>query len=89
MTQGAPGFVLTLLFVSILLTPTLASAGDWPSFLGPEGKGKSEERILLEWPAEGPEVLYFRQVGEGYGAPSIADGQVLIFDVELVEIVPS
>ncbi len=57
-----------------------AKALDWPWFLGPERDGKSTESILLEWPEDGPEVLWFQPVGEGYSAPSIASGRVFVFD---------
>lgn len=53
---------------------------DWPAFLGPTADGKSTERILLDWPETGPNVLWFRAVGEGYSAPSVADGRLFVFD---------
>ena len=53
---------------------------DWPTFLGPTKDGKSTERIRLDWPKEGPPVLWFRAVGEGYSAPSVADGRLFVFD---------
>lgn len=59
-----------------------ATGHDWPRFLGPTGDGKSAERILLKWPEEGPKVLWFRSVGEGYSAPSVADGRLFVFDRE-------
>jgi len=55
---------------------------DWPRFLGPTGDGKSTERILLKWPKDGLSVHWFRPVGEGYSAPSIAEGRVFVFDRE-------
>ncbi len=56
------------------------SGWDWPTFLGPQKNGKSPERILVDWPATGPEILWFREVGEGYSAPSVAGSRVLVFD---------
>jgi len=64
-----------------LLDPLSASAGeDWPGFLGSSGDGTSTESILLDWPKSGLEVLWFREAGEGYSAPSVADGRVFVFD---------
>ena len=45
---------------------------DWPRFLGPRGDGVSSETGLLEkWPAKGPPLLWEKQVGAGYSAPSV------------------
>jgi hypothetical protein len=53
---------------------------DWPEFLGPRGAGISGETGLLEtWPAEGPPVLWKKQIGEGYAAPSIRGNRLVLF----------
>ncbi len=57
-----------------------AAADDWPSVLGPRGDGTSEERLPLPWPAEGPEILWWKAVGEGYSAPIVAAGRLFVFD---------
>jgi outer membrane protein assembly factor BamB len=62
---------------------------DWPKFLGPLGTSVSTEKgIRVPWPKDGPPVVWQRKLGTGYGAPSIANGKLLIFDraVEAVEI---
>ena len=54
---------------------------DWPRFLGPRGDGKSGETGLdLEWPAEGPAVLWTVDVGRGYSMPSVAGDRLFLFD---------
>ena len=54
---------------------------DWPTFMGPAADGKSSERgILRSWGDNGPPLLWQREVGEGYAAPSIADGRLFLFD---------
>ena len=53
---------------------------DWPRFLGPTADGRSSEKILLDWGEHGPAVLWYKAVGEGYSAPSVADGRVFVFD---------
>ncbi len=60
--------------------PVVYPGHDWPGFLGPTGDGKSEEKILLDWPEKGLDILWFKTVGEGYSAPSIADGRIFVFD---------
>src|SRR5256885_1236087 len=67
-----------------------APAEDWPHFLGPRGTGISAETGLLErWPANGPNIVWSKGIGAGYGAPSIR-GDLLVFhhrrgDDEIVE----
>ena len=65
---------------------------DWPMFLGPRRDGTSRETgLLTDWPADGPPTLWQRPVGEGYGAPVVSDGKLLIFhrvdDHEVIECV--
>ncbi len=63
---------------------------DWPRFLGPRGDNTSAETGLLDrWPTNGPPLLWEKQVGFGYGAPS-ALGQAVVLhhrlaDTEIVE----
>lgn len=61
-------------------------------FLGPRQTGTSlETGLLTEWPADGPPELWSRRVGEGYGAPVISHGKLVIFhrvdDDEVIECV--
>lgn len=52
---------------------------DWPIFLGPRGTGVSGETNLLEkWPADGPPVLWERDVGTGYSAPSVRGNRLVL-----------
>lgn len=54
---------------------------DWPTFLGPNGNSKSEEKLAIKaWPDSGPPVVWHKEIGEGYGAPSISRGRLLVFD---------
>src|SRR5258707_10574129 len=51
---------------------------DWPRFLGPRANGTSSETALLEhWGSNGPPVVWEREIGAGYGAPSIRDGRLV------------
>ncbi len=67
-----------------------ALAGDWPQFLGPTRNGISPESGLLDtWPASGPPLVWEKQIGTGYSAPSVRNGQLVLFhrvrDEEVVE----
>jgi outer membrane protein assembly factor BamB len=58
-----------------------AAGSDWAGFLGPTQDGKSTETgILKTWNEGGPPLLWHVRVGEGYAAPSIADGRLFLFD---------
>jgi outer membrane protein assembly factor BamB len=62
---------------------------DWPQFLGPRANGTSLETGLFDkFPTNGPAVLWNRQIGTGYGAPSVhGDRLVLPHRIDNEEIV--
>jgi len=57
----------------------MARAEDWPQFLGPTRNGVYPSSLNLKWPKEGPKVLWQMKVGEGFSAPAIADGRLVLF----------
>lgn len=68
-----------------------ADAGsDWPRFLGPNGNNTSPETGLVEkWSTNGLPLIWQKEIGSGYSAPSIL-GQRLVLhhrvnDQEVVE----
>lgn len=66
------------------------TGSDWPGFLGPFANGVSDETGLLEtWPASGPPILWEKQIGTGYGAPSVLGEQLVVHhrvaDEEIVD----
>ena len=70
--------IVTLLGI---LLASVALAGDWPQYLGPDRDSASDEKgILRSWPDSGPEVLWTAPVGRGYGGPVIKDGKVYLLD---------
>ena len=78
----------TTLIACIVAATSFAS--DWPTFLGPNRDGTSPETGLLEkWPESGPKVVWSRDIGTGYSAPSVIDGMVVLFhrvgDFEVAE----
>jgi outer membrane protein assembly factor BamB len=51
---------------------------DWPRFLGPGVNNISAETgLLAKWPTHGPPLLWEREVGTGYSAPSVR-GDLLV-----------
>jgi outer membrane protein assembly factor BamB len=70
-----------LLIVAYLSIPSLALAqgSDWPKFLGPLGTSVSTEKGIV-WPKDGPKVLWHKEVGNGYGMPTIRKGKLYHFD---------
>ncbi len=67
-----------------------AHAEDWPQFLGPSGNGVSAETGLLEkFPTNGLKIVWEMKTGPGYAAPSVRDGQLILFhrtnDEEIVQ----
>jgi outer membrane protein assembly factor BamB len=59
---------------------TRQRGSDWPTFLGSTGDGKSPETgIRKDWSAGLP-IVWQRELGEGYSAPSVAAGRLFMFD---------
>jgi outer membrane protein assembly factor BamB len=66
--------------LAILLTAGTLLADDWAQFLGPNRNGISAETGLLEkFPESGPRLVWQKQIGTGYSAPSIRDGKLVLF----------
>ena len=80
---------LWVLWLCFLSTQPLF-AGDWPHFLGPTANGISAEIGLIEsFPVGGPPLVWEKQVGSGYSAPSLRAGKLVLHhrtgDEEVVE----
>ena len=72
--------ILLALLANVSIGVHGAYGEDWPQFLGPRRDGTfADARILTEWPASGPKIVWRHQVGEGFGAPVIASGRLVIF----------
>ena len=62
-------------------SPPARPGSDWPAFMGPTADGKSAETgIRKSWKEGGPPLHWHLPVGEGYSAPSIAEGRLFLFD---------
>ncbi|MBC7927362.1 MAG: PQQ-like beta-propeller repeat protein [Bryobacteraceae bacterium] len=56
-----------------------AVTSDWRSFLGPAFNGTSTEtKLLRDWPATGPKLVWELRKGTGYSSPAIA-GAYLVY----------
>jgi outer membrane protein assembly factor BamB len=61
--------------------PAGAVTHDWPRFLGPTGNGISTEtKLLRDWPATGPNVVWEMSKGTGYSSPAISGGRLVYMD---------
>lgn len=73
-------YLLFLILCLLGLSLTDAYPADWPDFLGPERNGKSQEKIdIVPWKKTGPPIIWHKELGTGYGSPTIADGKLFIF----------
>ncbi|MCA9116247.1 MAG: PQQ-binding-like beta-propeller repeat protein [Planctomycetaceae bacterium] len=67
-----------------------ARGGDWPQILGPHRNGvaAADERLLTDWPADGPQVLWKKDVGSGFSGVAVAGETAVLFHrVENEEVV--
>ena len=90
--QIVPGLIiLGILAVSQMVSSAADEENsDWPQFLGPNHDNTSSETGLLDrWPAKGPPQVWEKDVGSGYGAPSVIGGLLVLHhrvgDDEVVE----
>ena len=73
-----------------MLGAACALAEDWPQFLGPTRNGVyTGNDLAAKWPAGGPAVVWKKEVGQGFSAPVVAEGRLILFhrrgDKEVVE----
>jgi outer membrane protein assembly factor BamB len=69
-----------LVTITLMASACVASAADWPRFLGPNNDNSSPETGLLHvWPKEGPHKIWEYEKGDGHTGPAIAGGHVILF----------
>lgn len=60
---------------------TRQTGSDWPRFLGPTGDSKSPEKLEnTDWSKSGLPVVWSKQIGISYGAPTVSKGRLFMFD---------
>jgi outer membrane protein assembly factor BamB len=53
---------------------------DWPQFFGPQRNGIYLGPAISEkWPANGPRVVWQKQVGQGFSGPVVTQGRLILF----------
>ena len=72
--------VLLAATVTVLGIPNKLYSDDWAQWRGPNRDGKSAETGLLQsWPDAGPKLLWqVKDLGGGYGSPSIVDEKIYL-----------
>ena len=64
-----------------VLSLGVASADDWPQWLGPKRDGVWRETGIVEkFPAGGPKVFWRQPCGPGYSSPTLAEGKLYLTD---------
>jgi outer membrane protein assembly factor BamB len=72
---------VTLAAVAVLALATVASADDWPQWMGPKRDNVWRETGIVEkFPKGGPKVLWRTPINGGYAGPAVAGGKVYITD---------
>jgi len=70
---------MLLALILLLLTRQAAQGEDWPQFLGPARNGTYSGPLAAAWPKSGPVALWKLDVGQGFSAPVVARGRVILF----------
>ena len=65
--------------LALFLIGTLLKAEDWPQFLGPRRDGSYQGKAFPLWPANGPKVIWQKNIGTGFAGPAIAEGKLILF----------
>jgi outer membrane protein assembly factor BamB len=66
----------------LLLVASVASADDWPQWMGPGRDNVWRETGLIErFPEGGPRIVWRAPLASGYAGPAVADGRVFVMDL--------
>jgi outer membrane protein assembly factor BamB len=66
--------------IVLAVTAVTQSASDWPQFLGPSRNGIYAGPALADtWGANGPKVVWRKQVGQGFAGPAVVGNRVILF----------
>lgn len=77
------------LFLTLISTSALTAHADWPRWRGPNFDDISTDKVLKEWPKDGPKQLWLNNdVGLGYSGYSIVGGTLYTLGArDVVELV--
>jgi outer membrane protein assembly factor BamB len=68
-----------LVLIFIFLTCQTSRGEDWPQFLGPGRNGVYAGPVAATWGKSSPAVLWKLDVGQGFSAPVVARGRLILF----------
>ena len=65
---------------ALAATVATQAANDWPQYLGPSRNGVYAGPALADtWGANGPKVVWRKQVGQGFAGPAVVGNRVILF----------
>ncbi|GAB5402857.1 MAG: PQQ-like beta-propeller repeat protein [Aureliella sp.] len=59
---------------------SLATAQDWPQWMGPDRNGEAEAGLATEIPADGLPIIWSTPIGAGYSGPAVVGDHVYVTD---------
>src|SRR5258706_2707077 len=62
------------LAILLIADAVTGQAADWTQFRGPNHDSTSPEKILKQWPAEGPRQLWKTPLTDGFSSFTVSDG---------------
>jgi outer membrane protein assembly factor BamB len=72
---------ITLAAIVTLALASVATADDWPQWMGPKRDNVWRETGIVEkFPEGGPKTLWRTPINGGYAGPAVADGKVYVMD---------
>jgi outer membrane protein assembly factor BamB len=79
--KQAPHFrIAWAVAAALAATVVTQAANDWPQYLGPSRNGIYEGPALADtWGANGPKVVWRKQVGQGFAGPAVVGNRVILF----------
>ena len=65
---------------ALAATVVTQAANDWPQYLGPSRNGIYAGPALADtWGANGPKVVWRKQIGQGFAGPAVVGNRVILF----------
>ena len=76
--------VFLALAASLLAPQADSKTADWPQFQGPNRDARTlPAGVDFAWSEDGPDVLWMREIGVGFGGAAIEGGEVFLLDREV------
>jgi outer membrane protein assembly factor BamB len=80
---GGPSQVNTGTLIKGTAVPS-SDPGSWSAFRGSDRRNSAppQEKLLRQWPQDGPELLWKLNLGEGHAGAAVRNGRVFIIDYD-------